>query len=198
MLDMDSSNSYILVLKCQIYSVSQLWHAHSDTCDTPSVNDDSGSSLQIRLWVQIKPLRNWRWQLSIPLNGQLGCDSKDVSLPVWMVRIVSKLPSGSIYGFIFGSGFCSLIIVSYQNCVFNSQWIGFPGFAVCDIDYFGIHDSPLIYSIFPYQGGQYFCYVLEYPHNVSITKYARLKIVDTLLMLIFMMRQGVCRSCCCP
>jgi len=47
-----------------------------------------------------------------------------------------------------------MLIVSYQNGVFNNQGYVFARFATCNIDYFGIGVLPLIDCIFAYQGGQ--------------------------------------------
>jgi len=101
--------------------------------------------------------------------------------------------SGSIYWFILGSCCSSWIIVFYQNRKFNSQYFLFACFAVCDMDYSGIHVFLLIYCIFAYQGVQSSSYVLEYPCDVLISKYAWPRIVDDPLTLIFRMRQGECR-----
>jgi len=67
----------------------------------------------------------------------------EISQPVWIGIVVS----GSIHRLILGSCCCSLITVSYQSRIFNSQWFVSARFAVCDINYFGIHDI-LWYIVF--------------------------------------------------
>jgi len=116
----------------------------------------NGSGLSLRVWVRVQtePLPKWRSGLSIHPNCQLGYGSIAISQPVWIGWDVSGSHSGSMYKVILGSCCCSLIIVSYQNRIFNSQYCVFAWFAVCDIDHFGIHEFPLIYFLFAHQGGK--------------------------------------------
>ena len=88
---------------------------------TTSVHSGYGWSLQVRVWAQTKPLLNWLSRLSINPNRQLGYGSMVNSQPIWNGRVVSGSSCGSIYWFIFGSYFGSLLIVAYQSRVFNNQ-----------------------------------------------------------------------------
>jgi len=65
-----------------------------------SVSNGSGPSLWVRVRVQTKPLPNWRSESSINPNCLLGYGSMVNSQPVWIGRVVSGSPSGSIYRFI--------------------------------------------------------------------------------------------------
>jgi hypothetical protein len=101
---------------------------------TPIVSNGSGPSLRVLVWVQTKLLPNWPSGSSRNPNCPLGYGFIENSQPVWMGRVVSGSPSGSIYSFIFGSWIWSLLIVSYQNCIYNNQQCTFAYWAVCNIN----------------------------------------------------------------
>jgi len=86
-----------------------------------SVSNGSRVSLRVRVQVHTEPLPNWRSWFSIQPNRQSWYGSMEISQPVWIGRVVRGSPSGSIYRFTLGSCWCSLIIVAYQNPIFNSQ-----------------------------------------------------------------------------
>ena len=65
-----------------------------------SVSNGSGPSLRVRVRLQTGQLPNWRSGLSINPNCLLGYGSMVNSQPVWIGRVVSGSPSGSIYRFI--------------------------------------------------------------------------------------------------
>jgi len=165
---------------------------------TPSDSYGCRPLFSVRIQLQTKPLPNWRSGLSIHPNHQLWNGWMAIYQPVSIGQVVSGSPSGSITRFIWGSCLCRVIIVSYQNRVCNSQQFIIPWFAVCNIDYFGIRDFRLIDCISAYQGGQYFCQVLEDLCGALITTYARPNIIDAPLTLIFRMQWGACWCCFCP
>ena len=148
------------------------------------VSNSSGSSLQFRVRVQNEPLSTWLYGLSIHANCQLVFGSMRFSQHIWIGWVVSGSPSRSTFRFIYGFCVWGLIIDSYQNRVFNSEWFNLKCFAVCDIDYFGISVFPLIDCVFAYRGGQNFCYVLQYLGDGLITRFGRSNIVDAPLMLL--------------
>jgi len=88
---------------------------------TASVNNGSGPLCLVRVTVHTEPGPNWSSGLSINTNRQLRYGSMVYSQLVWIGRVVSGSPSGSIHRFIWGTRFWSLLIVSYQNRVFNNQ-----------------------------------------------------------------------------
>ena len=100
-----------------------------------SVSNKSGLSLRVRVRVRVQTelLPNTRSGLSINPHCQLGYSLMVNSHPVWIGRVGSRLPSGSIHRFIYHSCFWSMLIVSYQNRVFNNQWEGFACFAAYNI-----------------------------------------------------------------
>ena len=172
-------------------TVSSRW----DSC---TVSNGSRPSHQVRVRVRTELLPNQRSRLPAHRKHQPGYGSMNIWKPVWVGWVVSGLPSWSIYRFILGFCCCSLIIVSYEDRIFNSQWLDFACLAECDSDYFGIRVFLLIYRILAHQGGQWFWYVLEYTCDALITQYPRLNIVDAALTLIFRMQQGACCWYFCP
>jgi hypothetical protein len=86
-----------------------------------SVSNGSAPSLRVLVRVQAEPMPNWRSGLSINPNRQLRQCSTVNSQPVWNRWDVRRSLSRSIYRFIYCSCFCSLLIVSCQNHVFNNQ-----------------------------------------------------------------------------
>jgi len=118
---------------------------------TPSVSNSSGPSLRVRVRVKTGPLPNWQSRLSINLYLQHGYGSMVNTQMVWLRRVVSGSPRGSIHRFIYDSSFWSFKIVSYQNRIFNNQLYVVACFAACNINWFGIGVVPLIYCIIPYQ-----------------------------------------------
>jgi len=66
----------------------------------PSVSNNSGLSLRVRVLVRTKPLTHWRSRLSKIPNRQFGHGSMEISQPVRIGWVVSGLPSGSICGLI--------------------------------------------------------------------------------------------------
>jgi len=77
--------------------------------------------------------------------------------------------------------------VSYQNHSIDIHNGLFGSCVVCDINDFQIQDFLFIVLILAFNGGQQFCYDIQYPCNTWITEYAEQKIVNTLLMFIVMM-----------
>ena len=66
----------------------------------PSVSNGSGPSNWDRVWVRAQMLANRRSGLSIHLKRQFGSGSMLISQPVWLGRVVSGSPSGSVCRFI--------------------------------------------------------------------------------------------------
>jgi len=110
----------------------------------------SGTSPRVRIWVWNKPLTHWRCRFSTNQNFHLGYSLIIISQKDWFGLVVSGSPSGCFHRFIYGSWFCSLLLESYRNRVFNIQQYIFAWFAVCNIDWFRNHVLPLIYCIFAY------------------------------------------------
>ena len=61
-----------------------------------SDSNGSGPSLRVRVRVRTEPLPNWWSGLSTHPNCQFGYGSMQISQPVWIGRVVSGSPSGSI------------------------------------------------------------------------------------------------------
>jgi len=74
----------------------QWWARRSLLAFVGSVSNGSWPSLWVRVRVQTEPLPNWRSGLSIKLNCQLGYGLIGNSQPIWIGRVVSGSPSGSI------------------------------------------------------------------------------------------------------
>jgi len=68
--------------------------------DRYSVSNGSGPSLRVQVRVRTEPLPNWRSGLSTHPNCEFGYGSMQISQPVWIGRVVSGSPSGSICRFI--------------------------------------------------------------------------------------------------
>jgi len=82
-----------------------------------------------------------------------------------------------------------LMVLVFDNGILSNPLkqhpiMTFPGFASSKLDYFGICVIPSIFYFITHEGGQHFSYELKYPHDASITPYARHTIVDNTLMLI--------------
>jgi len=86
-----------------------------------SVSNGSGPALQVRVWVGSE--LSWpRWSLSLIYpNSQIGYGWMAISHPVWNGQVVSRLSRRTICRFIQCSCFWCLIIVSFQNRLFNTQ-----------------------------------------------------------------------------
>jgi len=119
-----------------------------------SVRNGSGPSHPVRVRVQIEPLPHWHFGLSMNLNRQLGYGLMVNSQPIFVGRVDRGSPSRSIQRFDQASCFCSMLIVSCQNRVFNNQGYVFACFEACNIKYFEIDVLPLIDCIVAFQGGQ--------------------------------------------
>jgi len=65
-----------------------------------SVSNSSRPWHQGQARVETEPLPNWRCWLSIYPSCQFGYSSMDISQPIWIGRVVSRSPSGSICRFI--------------------------------------------------------------------------------------------------
>jgi hypothetical protein len=79
---------------------TSIWDRLRMACGTTSVSNRSGPSLRVRVWVKAELFPNWRSGLSTHLNCQFGYGSMEISQPVWIGRVVSGSPSGSICRFI--------------------------------------------------------------------------------------------------
>jgi len=64
-----------------------------------SVSNGNGLSLQARVRVLSEPLPNWGFRLSINPNCHLRYGSMVYSQPIWIGRVVSGSPSGSMHRF---------------------------------------------------------------------------------------------------
>jgi len=86
-----------------------------------SVSNGSGPSLQV--WVQegTDLLSNWQSRWWITSNRHFTYSLIEVFQPIWFGQVVSGLSSRSICRFRHCSCFCCLIMISYQNCLFNIQ-----------------------------------------------------------------------------
>jgi len=65
----------------------------------PSGSNSSGTSLRVRVRAQTEPFADWQPGLSIIANRRLGSGSMPNSQPIWIGRVVSRSPSGSIHRF---------------------------------------------------------------------------------------------------
>jgi hypothetical protein len=86
-----------------------------------SVSNSSGPSLWVWVRVQTELLSHWGSRLSIFPNRQQGYSVMVRTHPARIRCITGGWCSRSIYGFILGTCFCSLWVVSYQNHVFNNK-----------------------------------------------------------------------------
>jgi len=118
------------------------------------VSNGSGPSLRVRVRVGTELVPDWRSGLWINPNSWLEYGSINISLPVWIVRVLSGLYSGSISKYIYHACLCDLIIVVNQNPLFDIQKSHFACFACCDIDNILIHVFLLMICIFDHGGGQ--------------------------------------------
>jgi len=98
-----------------------------------TVRNGLGTSHLVRVWSQPQPLPNWPSGLSINPHSQLGYGSMVNSQLVWIGWVVTRSPSRSIQTFNYGCCFWSMLIVSYQNRVFNNQGYVFACFAAYNI-----------------------------------------------------------------
>jgi hypothetical protein len=96
-------------------------NADSRPMRTTSFSNGSGPSRRIGVRIETQQLANWRSGLAINPNSRLGYILIVNSQPVWIEWVISRSPSGSIDRCISSSCFCSLLIVSYQLCIFDIQ-----------------------------------------------------------------------------
>ena len=142
------SVSNVELIKSILLSMEKLWLCIHES----SVSNSSGRSLLVRVQTELLP--NWRSGLSIYPDHWLGYISMVHFQPVRIQQVVSGSPSASIHRLNQATCFSSILTVSYQNRVSNSQGFVFACFAACNFDYFGIGVLPLIDCIFAYQGSR--------------------------------------------
>lgn len=83
-----------LMRKCLHIDTETLSALYTRTLD--SVSNGSRLVLRVRVWVGTEWFPNWRTWSSMHLNRQFGYGSMDISQPLWIGRVVSRLSAGSI------------------------------------------------------------------------------------------------------